>query len=42
MIPCQLKRVGWAIKSGDEAASIKNVKVMEVIFRDGTVWESAK
>ena len=41
MIPCEKKRVGWAIESGEAATSITNLKVMEVAFSDGTVWKAA-
>ena len=40
MLPCDKKRVGWAIESGDNAQSVKNVKVLEVTFSDGTSWKA--
>jgi len=41
MTPCEKKRVAWIIKSGEEAASIKNLKVNEVVFSDGTSWRAS-
>ncbi len=41
MIPCDKKRVAWVIKTGDSAKSIKNLKVKEVVFSDGTKWTSS-
>ena len=38
MLPCDKKKVAWAIKKGDQAKSIKNLKVKEVVFADGTKW----
>ena len=38
MTPCDKKRVAWAIKTGDSAKSITNLKVLEVVFSDGTKW----
>lgn len=38
MTPCEKKRVAWIITKGDVAASIKNLKVNEVIFSDNTKW----
>ena len=40
MLPCDKKRVGWAIESGDSAQSVKNVKVLEATFSDGTSWKA--
>ncbi len=37
MTPCEKKRVAWVIGSKD-AASIKNLKVKEAVFSDGTKW----
>ena len=42
LVPCDKTRVGWSIKSGDSAVSIKNVKVKEVRFADGTSWTAAE
>ena len=42
IVPCDKTRVGWVIQSGEEAASIKNVKVLEVRFSDGTVWKAGQ
>lgn len=41
MAPCEKKRVAWVIGSKD-AASIKNLKVKEVVFSDGTKWNVAE
>lgn len=41
MLPCDKKRVGWAIESGDNAQSVKNVKVLEATFSDGTSWKAS-
>jgi len=38
MTPCEKKRVAWIITKGDVAASIKNLKVNEVVFSDNTKW----
>ncbi len=38
MTPCDKKRVAWAIKSGNTAAGIKNLRVTEVVFSDNTKW----
>ena len=38
MTPCEKKRVGWVIKTGDQATSITNLKVNEVVFSDSTKW----
>lgn len=40
LVPCDKTRVGWEAKSGQDAASITNVKVKEVRFSDGTVWKA--
>ncbi len=40
MDPCDKKRVAWAIERGDDAKSIKNLKVKEVVFSDGTKWSA--
>ncbi len=42
LTPCDKARVGWEAESGEEAVSVKNVKVKEVTFADGTVWRAAK
>ena len=42
LVPCDKTRVGWGIKSGDAAYSIKNVKVKEVRYADGTSWSAAE
>ncbi len=42
LVPCDKTRVGWSIKSGDAAYSIKNVKVKEVRYADGTSWTAAE
>lgn len=42
LVPCDKTRVGWVIKSGNEAVSVKNVKVMEVRFADGTTWKAGQ
>ena len=41
MPPCEKQRVAWYIQSNN-AASIKNLKVKEVTFSDGTVWPAAE
>lgn len=41
MTPCEKKRVAWVIKTGSEAASIKNLKVNQVVFSDNTKWSPA-
>lgn len=41
MTPCEKKRVAWVITKGDEAASIKNLKVNAVVFSDNTKWNPA-
>lgn len=41
MVPCEKKRVAWLIQKGDEAKSIKNLKVNEVVFSDNTKWTAA-
>lgn len=38
MTPCEKKRVAWYIESGEEAVAIKNLKVTEVVYSDGTKW----
>ena len=38
MTPCEKKRVAWIITKGDVAASIKNLRVNEVVFSDNTKW----
>lgn len=38
MAPCDKKRVAWVISNGDAAKSIKNLKVREVTYADGTKW----
>ena len=40
LVPCDKTRVGWSIKSGSAGAAVKNVKVKEVRFSDGTVWSN--
>ena len=40
MVPCDKKRVAWIIEKGDKAKSIKNLKVKEVVFADGTKWSA--
>ncbi len=42
LLPCDKARVLWAIKSGDTATSIKDLKVKEVRFSDGTSWKAAE
>ena len=42
LVPCDKTRVGWSIKSGEAAYSIKNVKVKEVRYADGTSWSAAE
>lgn len=42
LIPCDKTRVGWSVESGKTAVSIKNVKVKEVRFADGTTWSAAQ
>lgn len=42
LLPCNKARVTWAIKSGDLAKNIKNLKVKEVRFADGTSWKAAE
>lgn len=42
LAPCDDTRVLWAIKSGDTATSIKDLKVKEVRFSDGTSWKAAE
>lgn len=39
LVPCDKARVGWEAESGEDAASITNVKVKSVTFADGTVWQ---
>lgn len=41
MAPCDKKKVAWIIEKGDEAKSIKNLKVKEVTYADGTKWSAA-
>ena len=41
MVPCEKKRVAWIIKKGEEAKSIKNLKVNEVVFSDNTKWSAS-
>ena len=41
MTPCEKKRVAWALQSGSAATTIKNIKVKEVVFADGTKWSAA-
>lgn len=41
MAPCDKKKVAWLIETGDEAKSIKNLKVKEVTYADGTKWTAA-
>ena len=41
MAPCDKKKVAWLIEKGDEAKSIKNLKVKEVTYADGTKWTAA-
>lgn len=41
MVPCEKKRVAWVIKKGEDAKSIKNLKVNEVVFSDNTKWTAA-
>ncbi|MEE0867768.1 MAG: hypothetical protein UIL37_05660 [Clostridia bacterium] len=38
MVPCDKKRVAWIIQNGKDAASIKNLKIAEVVFSDNTKW----
>ena len=38
LVPCDKTRVGWSVESGKKATSVKNVKVKEVKFADGTSW----
>ena len=40
LVPCDKTRVGWEAKTGSSATTIKNVKVKEVRFSDGTVWKA--
>ena len=42
LVPCDKTRVGWKVESGQDAVSVKNVKVKEVKFADGTAWTAAK
>ena len=42
MLPCDKARVGWVVKSGEDALSITNLKVKEVHFADNTVWKAAE
>lgn len=42
VIPCDKTRVGWVVQSGNDAVSVKNVKVIEVRFSDGTVWKAGQ
>lgn len=42
MTPCEKKRVAWYIESGEDAAKIKNLKVTEVVYSDGTKWTANK
>ena len=39
LAPCDDTRVGWKVLTGDKAVSVKNIKVNEVRFADGTVWK---
>ncbi len=41
MAPCDKKKVAWLIQTGDSAKSIKNLKVKEVTYADGTKWTAA-
>lgn len=41
MVPCEKKRVAWIIKKGEDAKSIKNLKVNEVVFSDNTKWTAS-
>ena len=41
MTPCEKKRAAWVVKSGSAAASIKNLKVTEVVFSDGSSWKNS-
>ena len=38
--PCEAKKAAWAVSQS--AILVKNVKIVEVTFSDGTVWGSAK
>ena len=40
MTPCESKRAAWVVKNGSVAAGIKNLKVLEVVFSDGTSWKA--
>lgn len=40
MLPCDKARVGWVVKSGEDALSITNLKVKEVHYADNTVWKA--
>ncbi len=42
MLPCDKARVGWVVKSGEDALSITNLKVKEVHFADNTEWKAAE
>ena len=42
MAPCDKKRVAWVIADGNASKSVKNVKVREVTFADGTKWTAAE
>ena len=42
MPPFESKRFAWAVEGNVKAVSIKNLKVEEVKFSDGTTWGSAK
>lgn len=42
LVPCDKTRVGWSVKSGKDAVNVKNVKVKEVRFADGTKWNAAQ
>ena len=42
LVPCDKTRVGWKVESGQDAVTVKNVKVKEVKFADGTAWSAAK
>ena len=39
LAPCDDTRVGWKVLTGNDAVMVKNVKVNEVRFADGTVWK---
>ena len=40
--PCDKQRVAWKLEESDDVMSIKNLKVKEVSFTDGTKWTAEK